>query len=148
MHRDNPGKIFLLQYRALKRRIDALQRAIDDALEGAMGTGISYREKVKSSPKEHDPMASSVARAVDDCAMLYEYKKLASKTLREILEAIESLSDERQKEILTRRYINGEAFPDIAESMHYSESRMYVYHGRALLGINKWLRGRNNDRDN
>lgn len=139
MHRDNPGKVFLMQYRALKRRIDALQRAIEDAIEGAMVTGISYGEKVQSSPREHDPTASKVAKALDDAGMLYEYKTRASRSLREILDAIESLSDERQKEILTRRYINGETFPDIAKNMHYSEPTIYILHGRALMEINKYL---------
>ena len=131
-----------MQYRALKRRIDALNRAISDAMEGAMVTGVSYKEKVRSSPKEHDPMAANVCRAVDDSELLSEYRARASTVLRDILESIESLPDERQKEILTRHYINGESFPDIAYSMSYSESMIYIHHGRALLGINKWLQRR------
>lgn len=140
--RENPGKAFLMQYRALKRRIDALNRAISDAMEGAMVTGVSYKEKVRSSPREHDPMAANVCRAVDDSELLSEYRDRASAVLRDILNSIESLPDERQKEILTRHYINGESFPDIAFSMNYSESMIYIYHGRALLGINKWLKRR------
>jgi DNA-directed RNA polymerase specialized sigma subunit len=76
---------------------------------------------------------------VDACEILYQYKAEAETALREILAAIDSLKDERQKEVLTRKYINGETFTQVAENMNYSEPGVYVIHGRALLVINKWL---------
>ncbi|MBQ1778025.1 MAG: hypothetical protein IIZ93_07705, partial [Acidaminococcaceae bacterium] len=59
--------------------------------------------------------------------------------LREILGAIDTLGDERQKEVLTRRYITGQDFPGICEAMHYEKTQIFVMHGRALIEINKWL---------
>ena len=59
--------------------------------------------------------------------------------LREILAAIDSLQDERQKEILTRRYVAGEGFQDICEGMHYEKTQVFVIHGRGLIQINKWM---------
>lgn len=140
---DNPAKVFLRRYKALSGRVDALQRAIDEALARATNTGITLKEiKVLSSPAEHDPMARDVCSAVDACEILYQYKAEAETALREILAAIDSLKDERQKEVLTRRYINGEGFPSIAENISYSEPRVYVIHGRALIEVNKWLTNR------
>jgi DNA-directed RNA polymerase specialized sigma24 family protein len=132
--------VFLRRYKALCGRVDALQRAIDDALARATNTGITLKEiKVLSSPAEHDPMARDVCSAVDACEILYRYKAEAETALREILAAIDSLKDERQKEVLTRRYINGDAFNKICVDMSYSDTQVFVQHGRALLEVNRWL---------
>ena len=137
---ENPAKVFLRRYKAISGRVDALQRAIDEALARATNTGITLKEiKVLSSPAEHDPMARDICSAVDACAILYQYKAEAETALREILAAIDSLKDERQKEVLTRRYINGEPFAKIAEKVHFSEPVVFVLHGRALIEINNWI---------
>lgn len=140
MKQDNPAKVFLRRYKAICGRVDALQRAIDEAMARAVNTGITLKEiKVLSSPAEHDPMARDICSAVDACAILYQYKAEAETALREILSAIDSLKDERQKEVLTRRYITGEGFPEICEAMHYEKTQVFVIHGRALVEVNKWL---------
>jgi DNA-binding transcriptional MerR regulator len=137
---ENPAKTFLRRYKALSGRVDALQRAIDEALARATNTGITLKEiKVLSSPAEHDPMARDVCNAVDACEILYQYKAKAETALREILAAIDSLKDERQKEVLTRRYINGDEFNKICVDMHYEKTLIFVIHGRALIEIRKWM---------
>ena len=137
---ESPAKVFLRRYKSLCGRVDALQRAIDEALARATNTGITLKEiKVLSSPAEHDPMARDVCNAVDATEILRDEKAKAEEALREILAAIDSLTDERQKEVLTRRYINGEQFAKVAELMHFSEPVVYVLHGRALIGINHWI---------
>ena len=67
--------------------------------------------------------------------------------LREIRSAIDSLRDERQKEVLTRRYITGQGFKEIREAMHYEETQIFVIHGRGLLEVNKWLSAKELRRD-
>ena len=138
--KENSAKIFLRQYLSLCGRIEALQRAIFEAEDRAMSMNITLKEiKVLSSPAEHDPMAADVCRAVDASEMLIEEKRKAEYALQRILDAIRSLADERQKEVLTRRYINGDGFNDICEAMHYEKTQIFVLHGRALVEINKWL---------
>ena len=141
--KDNPAKLFLRRYRAICGQMDALQRAINEAMERAFNTGVTIKEiKVLSSPAEHDPMALNVCNAADACEILYQKKAEAGHALREILNAIDSLADERQKEVLTRRYISGDGFPEICEAMHYEKTQVFVIHGRALIGINTWLEKR------
>lgn len=138
--KDNPAKAFLRRYIALSGRVDALSLAISQAMERAFNTGVSLKEvKVLSSPAEYDQMARDVCNAVDACETLYQYKAEAEAALREILSAIDSLTDERQKELLTLRYVTGMGFKDIKEKIHYEETQMYVIHGRALIGINSWM---------
>ena len=119
MKQENPAKVFLRRYRSICGRVDALQRAIDEAMSRAFNTGVTLKEiKVLSSPAEHDPMARDVCNAVDACGILYQKKAEAETALREILTAIDFVKDERQKEILTRRYVNGDAFQDICDKTH------------------------------
>ena len=140
MKQENPAKVFLRRYRSICRTMDALQAAIDDAMERAFNTGVTLKEiKVLNSPAEHDPMARDVCNAIDACELLYIEKAKAGEALREILSAIDSLKDERQREVLTLRYINGESYPNIAKKMSYSEPAVYVIHGRGLMNINLWL---------
>ena len=139
-HRENPAKTFLRRYTALCGRIDALTLAIDAALQRATNTQITLKEiRVLSSPAEHDPMAKDVAIAVDASEVLYQKKAEAEAALREILTAVDSVKDERQKELLTRRYISGQNFDEIMKGMHYEKTQVFVIHGRALVEINKWL---------
>lgn len=143
MKQENPAKAFLRRYRSLCGRVDALQKAIDEAMARAVNTSITLKEiKVLSSPSEQDPMARDVCTAVDACEILYMEKAKAGEALREILAAIDSLKDERQKEVLTRRYISGESFKVIMQEMHYEETQVFVIHGRALIEISKWLERR------
>ena len=141
--KENAAKVFLMRYVALCGRVDALQRAIDDAMERAFNTGVTLKEvKVLSSPAEHDPMARDVAAAVDACEALYQAKAEAARSLQEILNAIDVVQDETQKELLTLRYINGCSFREIMNIMHYENTQVFVIHGRALVQVNRWLSAR------
>lgn len=147
MKQENPAKAFLRRYIAVSGRISALQRAIDRELERAANTSITLKEiRVQSSPA-HDMMESNIVKAVDATAQLQAEIDKANEILREILRAINYVKDEQQKELLTRRYITGQDFRTIGEEMHYSETRVFVIHGRALLVVNEWLRRANIDKD-
>lgn len=139
----NPAKVFLRRYLGLTARVDALARAINQAMERAFNIGVTMKEiQVLSSPSISDPMAENVCNAVDAMDALYTEKAQAENALREILTAIDAVPDERQKAVLTMRYVNGCPFPEIAERMHFSEPAIYVAHGRALVTVNRWLERR------
>lgn len=141
--KENPAKTFLRQYLSLTARVDALTRAIDQAMARAFSISVTLRDvKVLSSPAEHDRMASDVCTAADASEILRQEKARADALLREILDAIDAVSDERQKAVLTMRYVEGMGFAEIAEKMHFSEPAIYVSHGRALVAVNKWLEGK------
>ena len=142
MKRENPAKVFLRRYLSLMARTEALTKAIDQAMERAFGIGVTLKQvKVLSSPAEHDPMAADVCAAMDAVELLREEKANAENALREILRAIDAVQDEREKAVLTMRYVNGDGFAQIAEKLHFSEPAIYIAHGRALVAVNKWLEG-------
>lgn len=144
MKRENPAKVFLRQYTGAVARVNALQRAIDQAMERAFNISVTLKEvRVMSSPAEHDPMAANVCTAADASEILYQEKAKADALLRDILAAIDSVTDERQKAVLTMRYVNGDPFLNISEALFLSEPAVYIAHGRALSAVNKWLEVRN-----
>ena len=150
--KENPAKAFLRRYIGLCGRVDALTLAINQAMERAFNTGVTLKEiKVLSSPAEHDPMARDVCNAVDASEILYQKKAEAEKALREILAAIDSLKDERQKELLTRRYVSGEKFEIIMQEMHYEKTPFYLFKKskiKEVLGEPKQpQRSRNRDKE-
>ena len=84
-------------------------------------------------------MAKDVCSAVDACEMLRDQKTAAEQALREILEAIDAVDDEQQRELLTMRYVSAYSFPEIMNAMHYEKTQMFVIHGRALIQVNKYI---------
>ena len=145
MKRENPAKVFLRQYTGAVARVNALQRAIDQAMDRAFNISVTLKDvRVMSSPAEYDPMAADVCTAADAAEILYQEKAKADGLLREILAAIDSVNDERQKAVLTMRYVNGDPFLKISESLFLSEPAVYIAHGRALVAVNKWLEVRKN----
>ena len=73
---------------------------------------------------------------------LADYDDEADRLFREFIaarerteELIASVPDSVQREVLTRRYIIGQQWEDIAESMSYSRRRVTQLHGIALKNI-------------
>jgi hypothetical protein len=73
---------------------------------------------------------------------MLEYSENASEKFREYLlvrfdaeRMISSLADLNEWEVLTRRYILGEKWENIAEKMHYSRRQITNIHGYALSKI-------------
>lgn len=73
---------------------------------------------------------------------LADYNTEADRLFREFTaarkrteELISSVPDSVQREVLTRRYIIGQRWEDIAVSMNYSLRRVYQLHGYALQNI-------------
>ena len=70
---------------------------------------------------------------------LADYKAEADKLLKEMSSArehterlIDTVANPVQREVLTRRYIIGQRWEDIAESMNYSRQHVTRLHGYAL----------------
>ena len=87
----------------------------------------------------HEKNGNSVERAY---CCLADYAEEAEKLMREMISArqraevlIASVPDAVQREVLTRRYIIGQRWEDIAESMNYSRRQITRLHGYALQSI-------------
>ena len=87
----------------------------------------------------HEKNGNSVERAY---CCLADYAEEAEKLMQEMIAArqraevlIDSVPDAVQREVLTRRYIIGQTWEDIAESMNYSRQHITRLHGYALQNM-------------
>ena len=121
-------------------RRESLMREIDRRRESATGTTVRLKPiMVTGGSGAYDRMAEDVARIVDaEEALTAEIAEIGRK-LAEILEAINAVPDEMQKTVLTLRYIEGLDWIAISEQIHYEERMTYVFHGKGLVAVNRWM---------
>ena len=139
----NPTKEFLSRYRHLVQRRESLLREIDMIRARATSTSIRFKDvNVKSSSKIHDQMAESAAQLADSTKALDALVKEIDTALSEILMAIQAVDDERQRTLLTLRYVEGLPWSQVQENMYYEKTQTMVIHGRALQKVKRWLEER------
>lgn len=137
---ENPAKIFLRKYRALVKRQESIQRAIEAAYDRAYSCTAALRPIRVQSSNVYDRMAEDVSRIADETEQLEEERKHVVAALVDVLRAINSVRDEMQKTVLTLRYIEGLDWLTIAEKIGYEATYTYILHGRALYEVNQWLK--------
>jgi len=138
---ENPAKTFLSRYRSLEARKKAAMWEIARIRAQATDTSIQLSaDKVQSSGRIHDPMAENAAAIADATVQLDALVKEIDKALAEILEAIEAVPEEKQKAILTMRYVTGMKWEQIWPEMHYEAAQVYLLHGLALQHVREWMK--------
>ena len=116
-------------YRLAKDRADDFEQTI------MCGKAVRYGGSGESHERRGNPVENAYCSLVD-------YRTEADALLKEMIGArkrveklIASIPDLTQKEVLTRRYIIGEKWEEIAEKMNYSRRRITQLHGLALKSI-------------
>lgn len=138
----NQAKIFLLGYRSLLRQQEALADALDEYRERAMrSTGRVTATRIGGT-NYCSPLESNGVKAVDAERALQKTIDNIGERLQDILDAIQGLGDERQKEILTMRYVAGYSWETVCVKTSYEASWAYELHGRALTEISRFQKER------
>lgn len=139
MAQNNPAKVFLARYRAIKVRYESILREMEHRREELTSITAPIRDDPVQSSGSPDRMAEALARIIDAEAELYATKAELDTALVEILEAIASVPDEMQKAVLTLRYVEGLDWIRVAERINYEISNTYIIHGKGLLEVNRYL---------
>lgn len=142
---DNPAKRFLRGYRALLLRRESLLREIERLRESLTGITAPMKDDPVQGSGAADRMADTVARIVDAEEALEPALSEINEKIKEIMAAIDAVPDEMGKTVLTLRYIEGLDWLTISEKISYEISNTYIIHGRALVEVNRWLKGREED---
>jgi len=136
----NPAKRYLMEYRNLIKRRDALLDELDRLREANQRATSRLTAVRLSGTGGHGGFENGAIRAVDTEASLRKVIARIDACLDARLAAIEGLTDERQKLVLTYRYINGWGWREIGQVMGYEERQVFRVHGDALAGIPRDLR--------
>ena len=139
-HERNPAKSFLMRYRALSHKCAALERAIRTAMENATNTTVSLKEVCVQTSGGGEMMANAVVSAIDATKYLEEMRQDASKTMREIMDAIKAVPDETQQTVLIEKYVNGRTLQQIQQDIHYEKRNTIIIHGRALWEVWQYMK--------
>ena len=117
----------------IERQVKLIELTIEKLKSQLEYAGISYENTGASHGSgSFDKMPKVIEKVAE-----YEHKKqeralaLIDKRLQ-IEQSIDALSDANQREVLTRRYIIGQRWEDIAVSMNYSRQHVTRLHGYAL----------------
>ena len=96
------------------------------------GKSVRYDSDGSKSERKGNPVENAYCQLAD-------YKAEADRLLKEMSSArehterlIDTVANPVQREVLTRRYIIGQRWEDIAESMNYSRQHVTRLHGYAL----------------
>lgn len=139
-HERNPAKSYLMRYRALKAKCAAIERAIREALEDATNTTVALKEICVQTSGGGQRMEESIIKAVDATAYLAQQWEEVNRTMREIMDAINSLADEVQQTVLIEKYINGRTLQEIQKDIHYEKRNTIIIHGRALWEVWQYMK--------
>lgn len=125
-----------MRYTSLCTKCRALEMSIQSLRERAESITIDLDpDKVKGSPKIHDPIAEAAASIADTERLLAESRAEAIRTMNEITRTIQQISDDKLQTLLILRYIEGMTWESVAREMAYEERQIYRLHGIALQQI-------------
>jgi len=136
----NPAKAYLMRYRGLQSKCAALERAIRSAFENATNTTVALKEICVQTSGGGEMMANAVVNAIDATSLLEDRRKECQQTMREIMDAIESVPDELQQAVLIEHYINGKTLAEIQTDIHYEKRNTLIIHGRALWQVWQYMK--------
>lgn len=126
------AKEYLQQYRHIQREIEDIDRRMARIrLKYAAPSAINYSDMPKAHNSEHD-LSDYIAK-MDELTnyMISKYTRLRGIEV-DIYMRVDRMENQRERELLRFRYIDGMTWTAIAEALDTTERNVYFIHGRAL----------------
>ncbi len=127
------AKEYLKQYRRISDDIESKKEQINRLRE--LSKGLSRSMRTGGSRRISDKVGRTVAKIIDMENKLCCQVILQLELKTEIENTIAKVDDPILRELLSLRYISGDEWEQIAESMNYSVRQTYRLHGKALAKI-------------
>lgn len=140
--KNNPAKIYLMKYRALLLRYEELTENIRTLEARATNTAARIKAANVQSGSTQDTVGDVAVAVADAENMLSDTVRDIAQEMKGILRTIETVPDEMQKTILTKRYISGKSWSIISDEIGYERTTVWKLHGLALLSVGRALEGR------
>lgn len=129
---------FLMQVRRTEITIRRKQSQQAELRACLLPGAIRYdRDKVQTTPK--DTMADVLARVDELEHEIEELKREKATLIIQISDAIEQLTDENEKTVLTEFYIARASMNDVADAIHYSVRRAYHFRKMGVTHLGEVL---------
>ena len=138
---ENPAKELLRRYIPMRKRRDALAQEIEDHYSRAYSCTVRLNPyRASGGGAAYDRMAEDICRAADAKQQLAAKIAELNAAMQRILLLIDVPADERQRTVLTLRYVNGMTWEEIQERIGYERTQTLCLHGLALAAINRRLK--------
>lgn len=120
----------LKSYLSLCREIEILRQEQAALLNG--GLGAVSNDGLPHGSGVADPTADIAARAASIAAELSQKLNECIELRLRIEHAVNSLNEPRERELMRRRYIEGQRWEQVAYEMNYSIDHIWRLHGMVL----------------
>lgn len=129
------AKEYLMQYRRAEQEIDRLleEKARWETLAEKVTPTPS---KAPGRPGSNDRVGMAVAKIIDLEREIDTKVDRLVDFRREIERAVSKMHGPKEREVLLRRYIHGQAWEEIAKEMGTTERHIYRVHETALFSLN------------
>lgn len=125
-------KEYLSQYGQLNREIDRLLEEKARWMALALRATPSLSEEPKGGGRPGGRIPAAVEKIAEWEEKINEKIDRLVKLRQEIEERVRCIQDPKQREVLLRRYVQGQKWEQIALSMNYSYMQICRIHGAAL----------------
>ena len=118
----------LKSYLSLCREVEILRQERAELLNGGLGAanGLPHGSGVSN------PTADTASRAASIAAELSQKLNECIDLRLQIEQAVNALNEPRERELMRRRYIEGQRWEQVAYEMNYSIERIWQLHGFIL----------------
>lgn len=120
-------KRYLSQYYRAKKTIKIICDQIEELEAAIDGTGMRL-SGMPSGGGVSDPVQQTAVCLAELKARLKKEQARAKLKCAKIVMAINTVSNENQRAVLTMRYVRCMKWPDIASELHYSDRQAFRYH--------------------
>lgn len=127
-------KEFLMSYQLAKRDVTRLEEQLAELRIGKMSPGCEIGDGLPHAHNATD--LSSYAAKVDELEreiVAARYRRICA--FEQVRNCIEALEDEREKLLLTYRYLRGLKWEEICVKMDYKWRQVHRIHARALKNL-------------
>lgn len=133
MTENEKKKEFLMSYQKEKRRVRRLEEQLEELRQNKMSPSVTNDGMPHGTDKKD---LSDYAVKVDEIEqelVAARYSRICA--FQDVQKRIETMEDEREKDLLTYRYLRGLKWEEVAVRMGYSWQHTHKVHSRALENL-------------
>lgn len=123
-------KDFLMSYQKEKRRVRRLEEQLEELRRNKMSPSVTNDGMPHGTDKKDLSDYAVKVDEVEQELVAARYSRICA--FQEVQKRIEAMEDEREKDLLTYRYLRNLNWVNIAVEMDYSWQHLHKIHARAL----------------
>ena len=137
------AKEYLRQVALIDRKVDAKCDEIAQLRAMVLRITPTLKDDMVSGGSSQDKLGNTMAKIIDLQAEINADIDSLVAAKRAVGHVLDRLDDDRQYDILHKRYIQYKSWEQIAAEMHYTYRWVCIMHGRALKSVDTILQKEN-----